>query len=55
MCLEPARVVVGIKEIAEMRAELIMVFVVIPLDSRVFDCAVHAFNLPICPRVVWLG
>ena len=33
---------------------LIMAIVMIPLDGRVLDGAVHAFNLPICPRVVWL-
>ena len=38
-----------------MRSKLFVALVVIPLDGRVFDCAVHAFNLAICPRVVWLG
>lgn len=38
-----------------MRSELFVALVVILLDCRVFDRAVHAFNLAICPRVVWLG
>ena len=54
-CLEPARLVVGINKIAEMRLRLDMAFVVMPLDGPGFDCAVHAVNLPMCPRVCWLG
>ena len=29
--------------------------VVIPLDGRLFDGAVHAFDLSVGPRVPWLG
>ena len=54
-CLEPARVVVGVKEVAEMHSELIMVFVVIPLDGSVFDCAVHPLDLSVRPWMVWFG
>ena len=53
--LEAARVVVGIEEIVEMRAELVMAIVVIPFDGSVFNRAVHALDLPVRPRVVWLG
>ena len=38
-----------------MRAELVMVVVVIPFDGSVFNRAVHALDLPVRPRVVWLG
>ena len=38
-----------------MRAELVMVIVVIPFDGSVFNRAVHALDLPVRPRVVWLG
>ena len=54
-CLEPARLVIGINKIAEMRLRLDMAFVVMPPDGPGFDCAVHAVNLPMCPRVCWLG
>ena len=54
-CLEPARLVVDINKIAEMRLRLDMAFVVMPPDGPGFDCAVHAVNLPMGPRVCWLG
>ena len=38
-----------------MVAKLIVTIVVMPLDGPGFDCAVHAVNLPTCPRVCWLG
>ena len=49
------RVVVGIEEIAEVRAEVAMAIVVIPFYGRVFNRAVHALDLSVRPRVVWLG
>lgn len=54
-CFEVACVIVGIKEVAEMHSELIMVFVVIPLDGSVFDCALHPLDLSVRPWMVWLG
>jgi hypothetical protein len=54
-CLETACIIVGFKEVAEMVAKLIVTIVVMPLDGPGFDCAVHAVNLPTCPRVCWLG
>jgi len=53
--LETARVVVGTGEVAEMRAQLVMAIVVIPFDGSVFNRVVHALNLTVRPRVVWLG
>ena len=38
-----------------MRAEVVMAIVVIPFYGRVFNRAVHALDLPVRPRVVWLG
>ena len=38
-----------------MRAELVMAIVVIPFDGRVLNRAVHALDLSVRPRVVWLG
>jgi hypothetical protein len=40
-CLEAACVMVGVKEVAEMSTELIVIVIVIPLDVSVFDCAVQ--------------
>ena len=55
MWFETVRVVVGIEEIAEVRAEVVMAIVVIPFYGRVFNRAVHALGLSVRPRVVWLG
>ena len=38
-----------------MRAEVVMAIVVIPFDGCVFNRAVHALDLSVRPRVVWLG
>ena len=38
-----------------MRAEVVMAIVVIPFYGRVFNRAVHALDLSVRPRVVWLG
>jgi hypothetical protein len=67
-CLEPTRVIVDVKKVADMAAQLIVVFIVIPLDGCVFDRTIHALDLSIGPwtarqamlcnhreRVVWLG
>ena len=54
-CLETACIIVGIKEVAEMAAKLIVTIVVIPFYGRVLNRAVHPFNLPVGPWMVWLG
>ena len=54
-CLEAVCVIGGVEEVAEMHSELIMVFVVMPLDSSVFDCAVHPLDFSIRPWMIWLG
>ena len=38
-----------------MRAELVVAIVVVPLDGRVLNCAVHALDLTVRPRMVGLG
>ena len=52
---EPFGKVVGQQECGEMLAELRMRVVVITMHSRIFNCTVHAFHLPIGPRMVQLG
>ena len=52
--LEPPAEVVGVDEIGEMPAELGVIVVVISLDGRVLDRAVHAPDLAIGPWVIWL-
>jgi hypothetical protein len=50
-----ACVIVGIKELDEICAQLVMVLVVVPFDSCVLDRAVHALDLILLPRMIWLG
>lgn len=38
-----------------MASKLIVAFVVVSLDRRVFDRAVHPFNLAVGPGMIWLG
>ena len=38
-----------------MASKLIVAFVVVSLDRRVFDRAVHPFNLAVVPGMIWLG
>ena len=53
--LEPAAEVVGGDEVAEVLPELVVAVVVVAFDGGVFDGAVHPFDLPVSPRVAWLG
>lgn len=46
---EAAGVIVGIHEIAEVAAQLVVVVIIIALDSRVLDRPVHALTLSIGP------
>lgn len=52
---EPLGKVVGIEEGAQMLLELSMAIVVISSHSGFLDGAIHAFDLTIGPRVIWLG
>ena len=47
-CLETAGAIVGVKEVAEMSTELIVIVIVIPFHGRLLDCAVCPLDLPIC-------
>ena len=38
-----------------MASKLIVAFVVVSFDRRVFDRAVHPFNLAVGPGMIWLG
>ena len=46
---------VGFEEVCQVRFELVMGVVEVSLDRSVFDGSVHAFDLPVGPRVVGLG
>lgn len=52
---EPATVIAGIDDVVEMGSQLGMAAVVIALDGCLLDCAVHAFDLAVGPRVPGLG
>ncbi len=53
--LESSGEVVGSEEVGQVRFELVVGVVEVALDSGVFDRAVHAFDLSICPGMVWFG
>ena len=46
--------IVGVKEVTEMAAQLIVTVIVIPFYGRVLNRAVHPFDLSIGPWMVWL-
>src|SRR5450830_796326 len=52
--LETLGEVVGVEERCEVLAKLVVAVVVIAPDSCLLEGAVHAFNLSIRPRVIWL-
>src|ERR1019366_5997439 len=47
--------IVGTDEVSEMAAKLVVSLIVKTLDGRIFDSAVHPFDLTIGPRVPGLG
>ena len=47
--------IVGIHEQVQMRSELVVAVVVVALDRRVLDCAVHPLDLTVGPGMVHLG
>ena len=53
--LEAACVVAGVDEVGEVRLDLPVAVVVVALDGRFLDCAVHPFDLTVRPRVLPLG
>lgn len=50
--LESAGEVVGGNEVGQVSAQLVMGFIVKAFDGGVFECPVHAFDLPIGPRML---
>ena len=51
-CLEAACVIVGVKDATEMAAAFIVNIIVTPFHSCILDCAIHLFDLPVCPWMV---
>ena len=47
--------IVGIDEQVQMRSKLVVAVVVVALDRRILDGAVHPLDLPVGPRMVHLG
>ena len=49
-CLEAAGAIIGVKEVAEMSKELIVIVIVIviPFHGRLLDCVVHPRDVPFC-------
>src|SRR5579864_6102487 len=54
-CLEPTAKVVGGNEVSQAAAQLAVGFVVVALDGRFLEGAVHPLDLPIGPGVVGFG
>src|SRR5262245_59105908 len=54
-CLRPPSVVVGVDEVSKVSFELIMSIIMVTLDGRFLDRAVHALDLTIGPRMLDLG
>jgi hypothetical protein len=53
--LESAAEIVCGDEVVEVLPELVVAVVIIALDRRLLDGAVHPFDLPVGPRVFHLG
>ncbi len=53
--LEPATEVIGVDEVIEVALELTVVLIMEAPDGGVFDGAVHALDLAVRPRMLWLG
>ena len=52
--LQASGMVVGIDKEVEMSAQLLVIVIVVAFNSSFLDCAVHALDLSIRPRVVGL-
>jgi hypothetical protein len=49
---EPASEIVGVEEVGEVTAQLVVVFVVVPFDSGLLDCSVHSLDLAVIQYVI---
>ena len=54
-CLEAACIIVGVKEVAELARELIVIVIVIPFHGCLLDCAIYPLDLSVHPWMVWLN
>ena len=53
--LEPPGEIIGHQEAVHVRFQLFVRGVVITFHRGLLDGSVHAFNLPVCPGMLWLG
>ena len=53
--LEPTAEIIGVDEIGEMSAQLVVIVIVVSLNGRVLDRAVHSLDLTVGPRMIDLG
>ena len=53
--LQSSSIIVGVDEVVEMRSQLGMAVVMVSLDRRFLDCAVHPFDLAVGPGMLDLG
>src|ERR1700683_3099398 len=49
---EPSSESVGVEEVGEVAAQLVVVVVVIPFDSRLLDCSIHSLDLAVIRYVI---
>ena len=52
-CFESLCEDVGLQEVVQMFSELLVIFIIGAVDGCLFSCSVHAFDLTICPRMIW--
>jgi len=52
---EPPGEIIGRQKIREVLTQLLVAFVVVALHSCLLERPVHSLDLPIGPRMVWLG
>ena len=53
--LEPTAEIIGVDEIGEIAAQLVVIVIVVSLNGRVLDRAVHSLDLTVDPRMIDLG
>jgi len=53
--LEPFGKIVRLQEHLQVLSQFLMAAVKVAIDRHLFDAPVHAFDLPIRPRMIWFG
>lgn len=53
--LQPLGEVIGVHEVGEVLAQLVVGLLIEPLDGGVLDGAIHPLDLTFCPRCVGLA